>query len=143
MNMSKEIIKIAVLFGIATGVAALIPQLIFYACLTIFLFSAIAAVLFYRKREKFELLDSKTAALNGGILGFISFISFTAVFIPCVLVINLIFKNYYNYGLPYFLNLQALWLFVLILITTGLICAVSNGAMLMLLQFIDTLRKGK
>ena len=91
----------------------------------------------------FKLIDSKDTALKGGIIGFISFVSFTAVFIPCVLILSIIFKNYYNYGLPYFLNLQALWLFILILLAVGIICAVTNGVTLMGLQFIDILRKDK
>ena len=143
MNITKEMMKISMLFGIITGVIALIPPFIFYSLLILFLFASIAVVLYYRRIEKFELTDSKDTALKGGIIGFISFLSYIAVFVPCVLVLSFIFKGYYNYGLPYFLSLQAFWLFILILVVVGIICAVTNGVTLMGLQSVELLRKGK
>ena len=143
MNISKEIIKISAIVGAIFGFLALIPPFIFYACLTLFLFSSIATVLYYRKFDSYELVDYNNTALNGGIIGFVSFFGFAVLFIPCVLILSLIFKNYYNYGLPYFLNLQALWLFILILVTVGIICAVTNGVMLMSVQLVDSFRKVK
>lgn len=141
--ISKDLLKTSILCGVIIGIIALIPIFIFYSCLALFLLSSIITVLYYRRFEKYELEDYKDTVIKGGVMGFISFLGFITVFIPCTLIISSIFKNYYNYALPYFLNLQALWLFVLILLTVGFMCAMTNGVTLMGVQAIDTLRKEK
>ncbi|MBE7706197.1 MAG: hypothetical protein E7Z91_03010 [Cyanobacteria bacterium SIG30] len=143
MNLTKELLKITTFLGLIFGVVALVPYTIFYVLVALFLLSSICSILYYRKLTKFELTDYKTTMITGGVLGFASFVGFIVVFIPCVLVLSFIFKSYYNYGIPYLLNFQAIWLFILIIIVVAIVCASTNAVSLMALQYFDILRKGK
>ena len=142
MNISKRIIAISASVGVILGVIALIPPLIFYDLVLLFSISSVVAVI-YSKENLLDLTSYKSTALLGGILGFISFMAFVATFVPCVLVISFLFKTYYNYGLPYLINFQAFWLFLIIVVFVAIISASTNAVSLMGLHLLYSLRKGK
>ena len=83
----------------------------------ILIFCISAVILVYMKRhDLIGIIDVKEGAILGAIIGFISFIAFSIVYIPLVALTGLIFKGYYTFGILEMLRTGMGGLFVLIMI---------------------------
>lgn len=125
--IAKQASILAAILGAIIGIIALISPLMIYIIPTLMFLCAPLVIVCMKKRKELGYLDIQQGAFLGGVIGTASSIGFFAAFIPLVLIIGLIFKQYYTYGIPYFLNFQSLWLFVLILITLIATLAVTNA----------------
>jgi len=124
------------LLGALIGVVALINPLMIYVLFTLCFLCAPIVMIFMKKRNMLGYLDSQQGATLGGIIGFTSTLGFFILFIPLVLIIGVIFKTYYTYGIPYFINLQSLWLFLVIIVMIAATLAMTNAVMGMATTYI-------
>lgn len=61
-------------------------------------------IVYMKKTDQIGIIDVKEGALLGAIIGFVSFIAFSIVFVPLVSIIGLIFKSYYTFGILFLLK---------------------------------------
>ncbi len=145
ISVSKKMLMFAVYYGLILGLLGAIPYPTIVLYLLFFLFFVFAPVIliYFKKKNVFVFENYKKSAITGGILGFVGLISFLISFIPIVLILGFIFKNnYYNFGLPYFFRLDAIWLLVVIIISVGIVCASTNAVSSMGAQFfVDLFEK--
>lgn len=127
ITILKKAAILSLILGAATAVIALIPFFIMYVVLFLSFFTAPAVIIYMKKFNMLGVLDSQQAAILGGGIGFATSLGFFVVFAPAVLLIHLIFKSYYSYGLQYFIQFNALWLFIIILIMVAAILALTNA----------------
>lgn len=127
---------LSLVFGGIIGLISLIPTTI---GLMLFVLSFVSSIfiIFIMKKDKKQLsfIDNREGAILGAIIGFFSSIGFFATFCPMVLILHLIFKSYYSYGIPYIIH-DALWLFFVILFFVCLIIATTNAAIGMGFAFL-------
>lgn len=138
ITISKQSLLLSAIVGAIIGLIAVIPPFIFPAVLLLLFFSA-PIVIFYLYKNKFlKLEDYKQSAIEGSIIGAVSFVAFGIVFVPLVILLGWIFKNYYNYALPY-LVFKAFWLFLISSALLGFVCALTNATTAMGARFLMTI----
>lgn len=90
---------------------------------------AISAVIivYMKKNNLIGILDVKEGAILGAIIGFVSFIAFSIVFVPLVAIIGLIFKNYYTFGITVLLKSSGFFVLVMLVVFMGILSALMNA----------------
>lgn len=138
--MNVLILKRACIFslilGVVTAIVGLLPFLIVYVVLFLSFFCAPAVIMYMKKNNMLGILDMQQSAFLGAVIGFATTAGFFAVFAPLVLLIHSIFKNYYAYGLQYFITFQALWLFIIILAMLAGLLALTNAVSAMCVNYV-------
>lgn len=142
--MNILIVKKAAFYSIITGVVlALVGTVSFFAGLVFFalgLLSAPAVIFFMKSKNEIGFLENEQGAALGAVIGFFAALAFFVIFTPAVLIIHAIKPSYYSYGLPYMVTFDTFWLFIVIVVTIGILCALTNattgmGAIFLLSQF--------
>ena len=119
----------AILGGIIGGLT-LIPFVQGFSFL--FLLTGVAAlvIIYMKKNDLIGIIDVKEGMAFGGIIGFISFIAFSIVFIPSVTILGWLlslFKIHYNtFGLNVFIQ-SGFFVLVIIMIFMGMLSALMNA----------------
>ncbi len=138
ITISKQSLVFSAIVGAAIGLIAVIPPFIFLAVLLLLFFSAPIAIFYLQKNGFLKLEDYKQSAIVGSIIGVVAFIAFGIVFVPLVILLGWIFKNYYNYALPFFV-FKAFWLFLISGVLLGFVCALTNATTAMGAKFLMTI----
>lgn len=121
----KQTAILSAILGGILGVVTLIPFIRNFSFM-ILIFCISAVILVYMKRhDLIGIIDVKEGAILGAIIGFISFIAFSIVYIPLVALTGLIFKGYYTFGILEMLRTGMGGLFVLIMIIVFLAFVIS------------------
>ena len=130
----------ALILGAALAIVGIINFLIGLVAFTLGLLCAPAVIFFMKSRNEIGFLESQQGAALGAMIGFCSTIAYFAIFTPLVLLIHAIKSSYYSYGLPYIVSFDTFWLFLVIVVTIGILVALTNatsgmGAIFLLSQF--------
>lgn len=123
----KQTAILSAILGGILGILTLIPFINGFSFLL--LVSGISAVvIIYMKRNNLiGIIDVKEGAILGAIIGFISFVAFSIVFVPLVALVGLIFKNYYTYGVTYLLRASGFFVLIILVVFLGLLSALMNS----------------
>ncbi len=132
----KRATILAAFLGAIVAVVGLIPFFIIYVVLFLSFFASPAVLIFMKKKFLLGVLDMQQSALLGSAIGFACSVGFFVVFVPAICLIHLIFKNYYSYGIQYFVQFQALWLFIIILAMLAAILALTNSVSAMAVNYV-------
>ncbi len=122
----KNLAIISLIFGVISGFLALIPFLgIVILLMLIFCSSFIIIVLM----KKFALLPSPNEQMGmlwGGLSGFVTFIGFSIIFIPCSFILSLIFKFSYYTGIGMIMK-SGLSVMIMIVLFLAILCGMMNA----------------
>lgn len=133
INIIKKVSIISAIFGAGLAILALIPVLM--PVITLFILPFLSAVIIFtvlKFTDKNLCFEMKEYAVIGAGIGGISGFSFLIIFTPLVLLIHLIFKDYYVYGINY-LNFFVAFVFI---ITISVIFLITNAGGGLLAGFI-------
>jgi len=138
--MNELVIKRASLFslilGATIGIISLIPQMIGLGIFILAFVCPVIVIIYMRIKENyFTVLDNRSGATIGGIIGFFAGVGFFFSFCPLVLLLHLIFKNYYSYGIPYIIQ-DAFWLFLVFVFMISITFAMTSAATGMGVAFV-------
>jgi len=124
----KQISILSLIFGAIIGVIATLPFL-FWLCILISMFWISAFVIIYLKRNNLiGIINVREGSIFGAIIGFVSFIAFSVIFIPISTIIGLIFKNYTLDVLVLFMNdFGSFIVLLLLIVSTAGLAALFNG----------------
>ena len=129
--MNKLIIKqvsvLSVILGGILGVLTLIPFIRNFSFTLLILAIAAVIIIYMKKNDLIGIIDVKEGAILGAIIGFVSFIAFSIVFVPLVTIIGLIFKNYYTFGISYMLRASGFFVLVMLVLFMALLSALMNS----------------
>ena len=146
--MDKSILKIIMLLSIFTGIVSglltIVPyigEIIFWILL---LLAAPVVILFLTKSGVLEISTVRQSAVIGGLIGFVSFLAFCAVYIPAVIALSKFFNYSANIGVSMFLSNATFGLMVLISVFMGILSATMNAfsgfVTLYLIEFAKSLK---
>ncbi len=138
ITISKQSLLLSAIVGAIIGLIAAIPPFIFPAVLLLLFFSAPIVIFYLYKNNFLKFEDYKQSAIEGSIIGAVSFAAFGIVFVPLAILLGWIFKNYYNYALPY-LVFKAFWLFLISGALLCFVCALTNATTAMGARFLMTI----
>lgn len=138
--IAKKATMYAAVVGVILGITGIIGPLIGLVAFALGLLCAPLVIFFMKYRNEIGFLESQQGAALGALVGFCSTVAFFIVFSPLVLIIHAIRPSYYSYGIPYVVGFDTLWLFFVIIITIGILAALTNattgmGAAFVLSQF--------
>lgn len=120
----KKIFFYSLILGAACGIFSLVPYFMpFFSLFFLPFLGSVVPFILLVKKDGFYSSENLTYIFLGALSGFCLSVGFFAVFVPFVLIIHLINKNYYDYGMQY-LNL---FLFVLFFAMIALVYVVINA----------------
>jgi len=124
--MKQTAILSAILGGIL-GVLTLIPFIRNFSFMILILCISAVILVYMKKHDLIGVIDLKEGAVLGGIIGFVSFIAFSIVFIPLVAIVGLIFTKYYTYGINYLLKVSGFFVLIMLVFFLALLSALMNA----------------
>ena len=129
--MSKSIIKIILLMsiflGVVSGLLTIVPyigEIIFWLLITV---GAVIIILFMNKLKILEITTVRQSVVIGALIGFVSFLAFSLVYMPAVVVLAKSFNYISNPGVSMFLTHSSVGLLVMLAIFMGVLSATMNA----------------
>lgn len=126
----KQTAILSAILGGILGVLTLIPIVRNFSFLVLILCISAVIIIYMKKNDLIGIIDVKEGAILGAIIGFVSFIAFSIVFIPSVMLVGAIlsiFKLPYNtYGINIFVQ-TGFFVLVMLIIFLGILSALMNA----------------
>lgn len=129
--MNKSILKImfllSIFLGIVSGMLTIVPfigEIVFWLLITI---AAPLVIVFLSRTGLLEINTVRQSTVIGGLIGFVSFLAFAAVYIPIVVVLAKFFNYSPNLGVSMFLSNATFGLIILLAIFMGVLSATINA----------------
>ncbi len=141
MNINVLLLKqIAILSAIAGGalaVVSIIPYINVFSFTILMLFLS-GGVLYYMKRNNMiGIFDLREGSIFGAVVGFVSFIAFSVVFVPLDIILSLLTKGFHallsfipvhtSFLLYFFNNFGGFIVLIMLIIFVGLLSALMNA----------------
>ena len=141
MNINILLLKqIAILSAIAGGalaVVSIIPYINVFSFTMLMLFLS-GGVLYYMKRNNMiGIFDLREGSIFGAVVGFVSFIAFSVVFVPLDIILSLLTKGFHallsfipvhtSFLLYFFNNFGGFIVLIMLIIFVGLLSALMNA----------------
>jgi len=129
MNISliKLIVMLSVFVGLVSGFLAAVPYIGGWIFCILICFSSVIVLGFMMWLHLLKLESVQESAVIGGIIGFVSYIAFSIVYMPLVLILLKLFKYYVNYGVALALNNAALWVIIFVSLSLAVLSGVLNA----------------
>ncbi|MDD3436729.1 MAG: hypothetical protein PHC64_06220 [Candidatus Gastranaerophilales bacterium] len=124
----KQTAILSAILGGILGLLTLIPFVGGFSFLILMLCISAIIIIYMKRNELIGIIDLKEGAILGAVIGFVSFIAFSIVFIPLAAILSLIFKMYYYLGwLTMLLKASGLFVLVILVIFMGILSALMNA----------------
>lgn len=123
----KQVCLLSIFLGAVLGFVTVIPFIGQIAFWILMCLSSTAVILFMTKFEMLEIQSVQESAVLGAIIGFISFIGFSILYIPAIVILAKFFQFYPNYGVSLALSNASLGLIIVLVIFMGVLSATINA----------------
>lgn len=127
------------------GLLALITLLPFIGQIGFFIlmcFASVVVILLMMKLELIEFYEVKESVVVGALIGAISYIAFSIIYIPIVIILMKIFGLYTNYGVSLILSSASFWILVVLTVFMAVLSATVNAFSAFLTYYINDIIKG-
>lgn len=92
--MNKLLIKkmaiLSLILGFSLGLFCIIPYINLISFLLVFLFAAVGIIIYMTQKGLLGKLNSKEAAVHGGIIGFLAFAGYSVSMLPLAILVSTI-----------------------------------------------------
>ena len=122
----KQTAILSAILGGILGVLTLIPFVRNFSFMLLILCISAVIIIYMKKNDLIGIIDVKEGAILGAIIGFVSFIAFSIVFIPIAAIIGAMFKASYFGWLAMFLK-SGFFVLVMLVIFLGILSALMNA----------------
>lgn len=123
----KQTAILSAILGGILGVLTLIPFVRNFSFLLLIVCISAVVIIYMKKNDLIGIIDVKEGAILGGIIGFVSFMAFSVVFVPLVAIVGWIFKGYYTFGITYMLKISGFFVLVMLMVFMGSLSALMNA----------------
>ena len=123
----KQTTILSAILGAILGLLTLIPFVRNFTFLILILFIAVVVLVYMKKHNLIGILDTREGAILGALIGFISFIAFSIVFMPLVSLVGLIFKSYYTFGISYLMRASGFFVLIMLVVFMAMLSALMNA----------------
>lgn len=129
MNTSilKQISLLSIFLGGALGIITVIPFIGELAFWILMCASAPIVILFMMKMEMIDIQTVKESVIIGSIIGFISFIGFSILYMPITVLLIKLFNYSTNYGVSLALSQASFGLIIVMVLFISVLCATVNA----------------
>lgn len=126
-NLLKQISLLSIIIGAALGIITVIPFIGEIAFWVLMCLASTCVILFMTKLGLLEIQSVQESAVLGAIIGFVSFIGFSILYIPIIVILAKFFQIYPNYGVSLALSNASLGLIIVLVIFMGVLCGTINA----------------
>lgn len=123
----KQTAILSAILGGILGVLTVIPFVRNLTFMVLILCISAVVLVYMKKYDLIGVIDLKEGAILGGIIGFVSFIAFSIVFMPLVALVGLIFPKYYTFGINYLLRVSGFFVLVMLDLFLAILSALMNS----------------
>jgi len=128
MILLKQVCILSALCGAILGILSLIPYINFFTFTALLLCLSAVILVYMKKNNRIGILDLREGAIFGGVIGFVSFLAFSAVYIPLNTLIGLVFKSSNNFVKYFFENgFGGIIVLGMLIIFIAMLSALMNG----------------
>ncbi len=138
MNMSllKLISILSCFIGFVCGILSVLPYIGSLAFLILLCFSSVIVIMFLMRTGVLRLESVPESITIGGIVGFISFLAFSLVYMPLIILLVRVFHYSSNYGVAIFLGHANVFIITVCAIFLGILSATVNAFSGFLIYYI-------
>lgn len=136
--------RITFFSSILGGLLALITLIPFIGQIGFFIlmcFASVFVILFMMKLDLIEFYEIRESVIVGALIGAISYIAFSIIYIPVVIILMRLFGIYTNYGVSLILSSASLWLLIILTVFMAVLSATLNAFFAFLTYYIAELIK--
>ncbi len=141
----KQISILSVIAGIILAFLTLIPFVGQLAFIALMAFVSVFIIIFMVKIDLLEILAIRESVVLGALIGFISFLAFSVVYLPIVALLGRFFNLYYLYGISLVLNVGSFGVIFMLTIFVAILSATINAftafITFYILEFLKSLEK--
>ncbi|MBR6099495.1 hypothetical protein IKP85_07085 [bacterium] len=138
MNVSllKVITMLSCFIGAVCGFIALLPYIGGFAFFTLMCLASVIVMIFLMKLRVLNLESVPESITIGGIIGFVSYLAFSIIYIPCTVILIRFFKYATNYGIALTLGHSNLFVIITISLFLAILSATINAFTGFLIYYI-------
>lgn len=126
-SLIKQSTILSAILGGVLGILTLIPFVRNFSFLLLILAVSAVVIVYMKRNDLIGIIDVREGAILGALIGFISFIAFSIVFVPLVSLVGLIFPSYYTFGITYMLKISGFFVLILLVIFLAILSALMNA----------------
>lgn len=126
-TLLRQISILSIFFGLILGLSTLIPYVNVISFIFLIFFVAPSVLWLLIKYNCITLDTTKGSIIVGALSGFISYMAFSVIYIPCSIILIKIFHITTNYGIAMILNNANLFLLIVISLFLGVFSATLNA----------------
>lgn len=128
----KQTAILSAILGGILGLLTLIPFVRNFSFAILILCISAVVIVYMKRNDLIGIIDVKEGAILGAIIGFISFITFSIVFMPLVALLGMLLttigiKGYYTFGIKYLLQASGFFVLIMLVIFMALLSALMNS----------------
>ena len=127
LTLLKQIGILSSLLGAVLGVITLIPFVGNISFLILMCLSSALIILIMVKYGVLEILSVKEGVSLGAVIGFVSFIAFSIIYLPFVAILGKVFKLYSFYGIAMIMNVGSFGVILMLTVFVAVLSAVINA----------------
>lgn len=127
INLLKQISLLSIFLGLALGVITLIPFINNLAFFILMCLSSTIIIMFLTKLQMLEIETTHQSVILGSIIGFMTFVGFSLLYIPVSIFLIKVFHLASNYGVSIFLSNASFGIMILLVIFMGILSATVNA----------------
>lgn len=123
----KQTAILSAIIGLILGVLTLIPFVRGFSFLLLILCVSAVVIVYMKKNDLIGIIDIREGAILGAIIGFISFVAFSIIFVPIAAILGSIFKTYYLGWLAMLLRASGFFVLIMLVGFMGILSALMNS----------------
>lgn len=123
----KQTAILSAILGGILGLLTLIPFVRNFSFMLLILAVAAVVIVYMKRNDLIGIIDVREGAILGAIIGFVSFIAFSIVYVPLVTLVGFIFKGYYTYGISMLLMTSGFFVLVILVVFMAILSALMNS----------------
>ena len=129
MNTSllKLISTLSLVLGVICGILSILPFIGGIVFFVLMCLASVIIIIFLMNRNFLQLESVPESITIGAIIGFISFIGFSIIYLPLVVILMKAFNYYANYGVALSLNNANLFVILVVSLFMAILCATINA----------------
>ncbi len=133
----KQIAIISAMCGGALGVISIVPYINIFSFSILMLCLSAGVLVYMKQKDLIGIFDLREGSIFGAIIGFVSFIAFSIVFIPLDIILSFLTKGIHtlinfipihtSFLMYFFNNFGGIVVLIMLIIFVGLLSALMNA----------------
>ena len=133
----KQIAIISAICGAALGVVSIVPYINVFSFTILMLFLSAGVLIYMKQKDLIGIFDLREGSIFGAVVGFVSFVAFSLIFIPLDIILSFLTKGIHalinfipvhtSFLMYFFNNFGGVVVLVMLIIFVGLLSALMNA----------------